>query len=258
MLFTWLMLAGFILLFSPTYLTNQFPFAFTRIFRIPLSLSRDFALSSQTQQPLEEAATRTQTQYQNAIMNLKNTLKQQREKFNKLYGLYNGNVWEGTDFSTVDVIGSPGLTGQRNELYIDCRKESSLVKGLFILADNSVIGRISDVVSHTARVKLFTDTTSTIEVQIGDSNVKRIMQGNGDNTAKIKLVPLTYNIKQGDKVFACRLPGFLDAPMIVGEVTECKRDEKEPMLWDITVRPRCDIEKTKNVDIIIMNPKKKS
>lgn len=256
MLFTWLMLAGFILLFSPAYLTNKFPFAFTRIFRIPLNMSRDFALSAQTQQPLEEEATRTQTQYQNAYENLKKILEQQQIKLDRLYGLYNGSVWEGTDFSAVDVIGSPVLTGQRNQLYIDCRKESSLVKGLFILADNSVIGKISDVSSYTARIKLFTDVTSEVEVQIGDLNVKRTMQGNGDNTAKIKLMPLKYKIKKDDKVFACRQPGFLDSPMIVGEVAECKRDEKEPMLWDITVEPRCDIKNIKAVDIIIMNPKK--
>jgi cell shape-determining protein MreC len=69
-------------------------------------------------------------------------------------------------------------------------------------------------------------------------------------------MPLKYKIKQGDKVFACRQPGFLDAPMIIGEVAECKRDEKEPMLWDITVKPRCDIKNIKDVAIIIMNPKK--
>ena len=49
-------------------------------------------------------------------------------------------------------------------------------------------------------------------------------------------------------------PGFLDSAMVVGEVQQCKRDNKNPALWDITVKPSCDITKLSNVAVIIMNP----
>jgi cell shape-determining protein MreC len=42
--------------------------------------------------------------------------------------------------------------------------------------------------------------------------------------------------------------------MIVGEVQQCKRDNKNPALWDITVKPSCDITKLNNVAVLLMNP----
>jgi rod shape-determining protein MreC len=255
MLFTWFTLAGFILLFSPRSLTNQFSLAFFHIFQWPLSVGRNFALSAQTRESVENSPNREQTQYKNYVANLEQTLEQQRQKFQKIYGLYNGCVWEGVDFALADVI-TVTTGGPRNELHVDCRKITGMVKGQFVMADNSIIGTISDVSSHTAIVKLFTDSTSKIAVQIGDLNVPRMMQGNGNNTAKILLLPRKYEVKKGDQVFVCKKPGLLDAPMIIGQVAECKRDSEDPLLWDITVKPACDVEKLNDVAVIIMNPRK--
>jgi cell shape-determining protein MreC len=254
MLFTWLMLVGFILLFAPAGLTNKLPFTFAYIFRWPLSMSRSIVLSAPVEQQLPNAPTRTELQYQNHIANLEKLLKEQQDKFDRLYGLYNGTVSKGMDFAEAGVI-THRIVGPRNELLIDCRNDTGLVKGQYILADNSVIGTITDISSHTARVRLFTDTSSKISVQIGD-NVKRVMLGAGDNTAKVQHVPVEYKVNVGDKVFAYRQPGFLDAPMVVGQVTTCKRDENNPLLWDITVQPRCRIDQLENVNVIIMNPQK--
>jgi rod shape-determining protein MreC len=255
MLFTWLLLAGFILLFSPKNLTNQFSFAFFRIFQWPLSIGRNFALSAPTQEPIEDVPDRELSKYKNHIANLEQTIKQQNQNFQKLFGLYNNPVWANVDLALAGVI-TATISGSRNELHINCRKTTGLAKGLFILADNSIVGTISDVLSHTAIVKLFTDSTSKVAVQIGDLEVPLMMHGNGNNTAKVMLLPRKYKVKKGDRVFVCRKPGFIDAPMIIGQITECKRDSKEPLLWDITVKPACDVENLKEVYVIIMNPQK--
>jgi hypothetical protein len=41
--------------------------------------------------------------------------------------------------------------------------------------------------------------------------------------------------------------------MIIGKVAECKRDDENPSLWDITVEPACDIERLNDVAVIVMN-----
>jgi len=254
MLFTWFMLTGIIFLFAPQNLTDQFQFAFVRIFRWPLSIGGNMVMSAQTQQLLAGAAGPSEIQYRNAIENYKQTLAQYQKDYEKLYGLYNTYVWEGTDFALADVI-TATVEGTRNELMISCRKTNGLVKGQFVLGDNTIIGTISDISSHTASVKLFTDPTSKIAVKIGDLDIKKVMQGDGNKTAKIPLVSIEHKIKEGDEVFARKKAGFSDAPMIIGRVARLKRDEKDPLFWDITVEPACDIEHLDNVAIIIMNPK---
>jgi rod shape-determining protein MreC len=255
MLFTWFMLTGFIFLFTPQNLTDKFQLAFVHVFRWPLSIGGNLALTARTQQPLTGTVGRSEIQNRNYIATLEETLNREREKFKKLYGLYNTYVWEGTNFALADVI-TATVEGTRNELTIACRKTNGLVRGQFVLGDNSIIGTVSDVSSRTASVKLFTDPTSRIAVKIGELDIKKWMQGNGNNTAKIPLVSIEHEIKKGDNVIARKNAGFLDAPVIVGRVAQLKRDDKDPLFWDITVEPACDIEQLEDVAIIIMNPQK--
>jgi len=210
-------------------------------------------MTAQTQQPLAGAASRSDTQYTNYIANLEETLAQERKKLKKLSGLYNTYVWEGTDYALADVI-TATVDGSRNELTIACRKTTGLAKGQFVLGDESIIGTISDIFPQIskAEVKLVTDPMSIMPVKVAE--FKNVMKGSGNNSAKIEMVK--NKVKVGESVFALKKPGFLDAPMIVGKVTECNRNQKNPSLWDITVVPACNIEQLEDVAVIIMNPQK--
>jgi len=256
MLFTWFMLTGFIFLFAPQNLTSKFQLAFVHVFRWPLTIGGNLVMTAQTQQPLAGAVSRSETQYLNYIANLEETLAQERTRFKKLDALYNTYVWEGTDFALADVI-TKTVEGSRNELTIDCRKTTGLAKGQFVLGDESIIGMISDVFPQISKatVELVTDPMSKIPVKIaGFKNImKGIMIGTGNNSAKIEMVK--NKVEVGVSVFALKKPGFLDAPMIVGKVSECNRN-KDPSLWDITVVPACDIKQLEDVAVIIMNPQK--
>ena len=83
----------------------------------------------------------------------------------------------------------------------------------------------------------------------------RIMQGNGNSSAKVQLVSANYKIKIGDIVYAQKKPGFLGTPVIVGTLAQCKSNDENPLVWDITVKPACDIESLADVAIIVMNPR---
>jgi len=253
MLFTWFTLTGFIFLFTPQKLTNKFQFAFARIFSWPLSISRNISLSAHTQQPLTNLVSRRKyNKLQNYLANVTQELLQERQKFEKLSELRNRFVWEGTDFVLADII-TAFIDASHSELIINRGQIDGLTEDQFVLGNNSIIGTISDVSSRIARVKLITDPTSNIAVKIAELNAGRVMQGNGNSSAKVQL--LKHKVKTGDKVYADKKPGFLDAPMIVGTVSDCKRNDEIPLLWDITVEPACDIETLNSVAVIIMNPR---
>ena len=262
------MLGGSILLLAPQNLTGKIQLGFVRVFRWPLSIGGDFALTANTQQTLEDAVPRREyDKLQNHCDNLEELLRAQREKFERLYGLYNTYKWEGVNYIVADVI-TANIDRARSELTVAYGKGTGMVKGQYVLGDNSIIGTISDFSSGTAHVKLFTDPTSKMPVRIGKS-VERMMQGNGDNSAKIPQLLKDHKVEVGDKVFASdkKMVGdevfasnnkirFLGASMIVGKVAQVKTSRKDPLLWDVTVKPACDIEKLENVAIIIMNPPK--
>ena len=79
------------------------------------------------------------------------------------------------------------------------------------------------------------------------------MQGIGSNSAKIQMLSTKHEVKVGDVVYADKKIGLLDDLMIIGKVEQCKRGA-EPLVWDITVKPVCDIEGLNIVAVIVMNP----
>ncbi len=253
MLFTWFTLAGFIFLFSPANLTNKFQFAFARIFSYPLHIGRNISLSAGTQQTLRDKDMVSRDEYERLQHHLANVTQQRDEAqqiVQKLSKMRNIPAWERMGFVLADVT-TISINKQRSELYINRGQDDGLTKEQFVLADNSIIGTISDVDAHAARVRLFTDPTSNIAVKIGNTNAW--LRGNGENLAKISMVK--HKLKVGSKIIAAKKPGFLDIPMIIGKVVQCKRNA-EPLLWNILVEPVCDIQKQKvtNVVVIVMNP----
>ena len=254
MLFTWFMLTGLILLFAPQNLTNDLQFAFARIFRWPLTIGKNISLYARTKQPAPGANFDGKSRYENHIANLKEQLRIQQEEIIELTMMRDSfPALEKAGLIMADVIRS-SINGTRSELTINRGQNDGLVKGLFVLGDNSIIGTVSDVSPRTAKVKLFTDPASRIAVRIGNLNFDRLMEGGGKDEAKIPHLPTKHKIRVGDKVLAKKNPGFLDASMIIGVVARCERDDTNPLIWDITVKPVCDIERLNSITVIIMNP----
>lgn len=255
MLFTWLMLAGFILILAPQYWTDNLQFAFFRIFHWPLKIGNEISLASATQRQITGSTNQTIIQYKNHIANLEQSLEQANQKINQLSGLRSRfPLLKGAKLVPAD-ISTLTIGDTQAELIINRGTDDGLARNQFVIADNSIIGTVTDVSNRMARVKLFTDKSSNIAVKVGKSEVKRVMQGMGNYSAKIiPDIPTTTPVKAGDQVFAYKKPGLLDVPMIIGIVTKCKKNDRQPSVWDITVQPACDITKIDNVSVLIMNP----
>ena len=259
MLLTLLLLISLIFFFAPQKLTNKFQFAFVRVFCWPLNIGRNFSLStsrvtaSAQGAPKDIVSRQKYDKLHNHLANVIEWLRQERQKVEKLSGLRDRLVWKGVNFVLADVI-TAYIDGLHSEIIINRGQDDGLAKDQFVLANESIIGTISNVDSRTARVRLFTDPASKIKVQIGELNLERIMQGSGNVSASVQLVPTKHKIEIGDVVCAQKKPGFLGTPVIVGTVDKCKSNDENPLLWDITVKPVCDIENLSDVAVIVMNP----
>lgn len=253
MVFVWFILIGFIFLLAPQSLTNKFQFAFVHIFRWPLRIGRNISLSARTERVLTDVVSRREhNQLQNYLANVTEELLQKHKKVEKLSKLRDRlYAMEGAKLMTADII--TASTDGHNELIINRGEIDGLGEGQFVLGDNSIIGGISEVSPRTAKVRLITDPSSKIAVKLG--KLETVIQGDGNGSVKVPLLSIKHKIEIGQEVFACKKPGFLDSPVIIGTVAQCKRDDENPILWDIMVKPACDISKLTDVAVIIMNPK---
>jgi rod shape-determining protein MreC len=211
-------------------------------------------LSVKTELPLKNDFSQKERQYQNYILNLEEELRQKNEAVEQLTGLRTRlRGLEGAKLVPADII-TASVEGPRGELIINRGSDDGLKKECFVIGDNSVIGTIMEVAGRTARVRLFSDASSAAQVNIPGLEINMLMQGNGNGSAKIKMVPVKHKIKTGDAVLVRKKPGYMDIAMVAGVVQQCNRDAKNASLWDIAVRPVCDVTKLNTVAVIIMTP----
>jgi rod shape-determining protein MreC len=190
---------------------------------------------------------------QNHLANITEELLQKHRKVEELSGLRDRlYALQGAKLMLADV--SIGSIDGDNKLIINRGESDGLAVGQFVLGDNSIIGTISEVSVRTAKVKLITDPTSSIAARIMGLDIETVIQGDGKDSVKVQLVSIKHKVKVGDDVYACKKPGFLDTPIKIGTVVDHERDDENPLLWDITVKPACDMKKLTDVAVVIMNP----
>ncbi len=252
-LFTVFMLAGVFFLFAPADITSKLQFAFAHLFQRPLSKSRDVTLAANKQQSFANVVSLSEyLKLRNHLANNIQWLHQVHQKAEKLSGIRSRTPWEGVNFVLADIIAG-STNGSQNEFIINRGQDDGLAKGHFVLSHHSIIGTISNLDSRTARVQLLTDPASQTAVTIGKLSVRGIMQGNGNCSAKIQLLPTKYEIKMGDIVYVQKKPGLLDVSVIAGTISECKPNDENPLLWDMSVEPACNTRKICDVAVVVID-----
>lgn len=258
-LFISLFLTGLIFLFAPQRLTGKLQFAFVRILCRPLSVGRDISISTYGFMASAKGSSDnviSRERYEklhNHLANITEWLKQERLKVETLSGLRNRTVWQGVKFVLADVITST-IDGMHSEFIINRGEKDGLLAGQFVMANESIIGTIYKTDTRTAIIRLVTDPASQIAVKIEGLNKDRMLQGAGGNSAKVKLLPTKYKVEVDEVVYAQKKPGFLSTPIIVGTVVQCESNKDDPLLWDITVKPACDVASLTEVSVIVINP----
>ncbi|MBN2269834.1 MAG: hypothetical protein JXN61_04425 [Sedimentisphaerales bacterium] len=253
MLFTWFLLAGLILLIAPAKWTSNFQFAFLRVFNWPLRIGENISLSVGTREHLtagDVVSRREHNQLKNYCANLEAKLAREQQRIETLTRLPNRSFL-GNAKLVEALVYTSSIDKTNGELSMDAGGNRDLERGQFVLAENSIIGTISDVSPVGARVKLLTSPASNIAVEMG--GVKRFMQGIGGNKAKIPMIKQKPEI--GTEVMAARSAGFLNTLIIVGRVAGCERNAESAALWDIIVEPALDIDELRDVVVIVMNPR---
>lgn len=250
MLFIWLVMGSAILLLVPQSVTGQFQLAFAHVFRWPLSLGRTISLSTHVNQRRENVVPRDKyEQLEVHVANLQVQLRQAQLKIEQLSNLRQRYPLSGAGFVPAQVI-TANITPLRCELVINRGQDEGIRTGQFVLADNSVIGTVISVDSRTARIRLITDRESKIAVKIGDAD--RFMHGCGDSQARVPMIKTKVPV--GAKVVASEKAGFLDVPMVVGDVVQCENNSQSALLWDLIVEPVGDLGKLQKVTVVVMNP----
>ena len=110
--------------------------------------------------------------------------------------------------------------------------KDGIKKGSPIVKNNFLIGQISEVNFQTSRVMLLTDINSRIPILIGEQLKQAILVGDPSSKSKLNFQYLSkkYKLKNEDKIYTSDLDGVLKRGILIGSITEVKKDENNKIL----------------------------
>jgi rod shape-determining protein MreC len=133
-------------------------------------------------------------------------------------------------------------------LIIDRGSDSGLRRGMPVVTQNGLVGRIASVLPNAARVQLITDPDSLINVKIEPSGEKGVLQGQVTGDVIVDMIPKTAKVNPGDLVLTSGLGGNYPPDIIIGQITGLRSREND-LFQRATVQLAVDFE---NLDIVLV------
>jgi rod shape-determining protein MreC len=151
-------------------------------------------------------------------------------------------------YSAASVIGrdpSPFL----RYIIIDKGSNQGLRRGMPVVTDQGLVGRVDAVISSAARVQLITDTTSAVNIRLEKADREAVLTGTVAGDLTLDLVPQDVNLEVGDLALTSGLGGSYPADLIVGQVVTVRRRDSD-LFQQAFIQPVVDFAQLKIVLVI--------
>lgn len=254
--FTWL-IAGIVVLILPSRITSKVWDVFRNTFNPILKIGRH--VDEYPSMPLNPGEAVTHEQYQELwkdYNNLKATLRTLHEDYNKLAAIRSELPRAFGGLAIAQVVGP--LSNYRHDVVINKGTTEGIKPGQYVLSTekNCIVGIIRNSSERNAEMRALTDSEQGIEIRIVNEaqsrNIPGMMFGNGKSACKIRMIRRETKVEVGDVVYAASRPGYLNIPIVIGEVVEVQPDDEHPLLWDVTVQPAEKMTQMDDVAVIII------
>ncbi|KKR49188.1 MAG: Cell shape-determining protein MreC [Candidatus Magasanikbacteria bacterium GW2011_GWC2_40_17] len=139
-----------------------------------------------------------------------------------------------------------------NVLLIDKGLKDGLKEGLGVLAEEGIlIGKIIKVEEKNSQIRIITDNESKIAVSIlNPDQASGIMSGEHNLRLLLTMIPLTENIKPGDKVVTSNLDSGIKKGMLIGQIESVQKELYQPFQSAI-VKPAVDLNKLNIIYVLL-------
>jgi len=132
--------------------------------------------------------------------------------------------------------------------------DDGLRRGMPIVTQNGLAGRVSQVTAKSARIQLITDPSVKVNVRIQPSRSEAILTGSITGEVSLEQIPQNAKVNPGNLILTSGLGGNYPPNIIVGQVTSVKSQEYA-LFQSASVQPVSDFSELEIVLVIInFNP----
>ena len=125
-----------------------------------------------------------------------------------------------------------------------------ILRGMPVVTDQGLVGRIDAVIADAARVQLITDPASSVNVRLQNAETEAALSGSVTGDVTLDLIPQDTNVQTGDLVLTSGLGGGYPPDLIVGQVVNVRTREFD-LFQQATVQPVVDFNRLQIVLVIV-------
>jgi len=112
-------------------------------------------------------------------------------------------------------------------LIINRGSDDGLRRGMPVVTQHGLIGRVAAVTAGAARVQLITDPAATVNVHLEPSASPAVLHGSLTGDITLDMIPQDEEIKTGDLVLTSGLGGSYPPNILIGQVSGVRSREQD-------------------------------
>ena len=124
------------------------------------------------------------------------------------------------------------------------------LRGMPVVTDQGLIGRIDAVIADAARVQLITDPASSVNVRLQNAETEASLVGSVTGDMTLELIQQDIDVQSGDLVLTSGLGGGYPPDLIIGQVVNVRSRDFD-LFQQATVQPVVDFNQLKIVLVIV-------
>jgi rod shape-determining protein MreC len=124
------------------------------------------------------------------------------------------------------------------------------LRGMPVVTNQGLIGRIDAVIADAARVQLITDPASSVNVRLQNAETEASLIGSVTGDMTLEMIPQDIDVQPGDLVLSSGLGGGYPPDLIIGQVVNVRSRDFD-LFQQATVQPVVDFNRLEIVLVIV-------
>lgn len=125
-----------------------------------------------------------------------------------------------------------------------------ILRGMPVVTDQGLVGRVDAVIADAARVQLITDPASMVNVRLQNAQEEGALVGSATGDVVMQMIPQDATIEIGDLVLTSGLGGSYPPDLIVGQVVNIRSRDFD-LFQQATIQPVVDFNRLQIVLVIV-------
>lgn len=122
-------------------------------------------------------------------------------------------------------------------------------RGMPVVTNQGLVGRVDAVIADAARVQLITDPASSVNVYLQNADTNAVLYGSVTGDISLDLISQNATVEAGDLILTSGLGGGYPADLIIGQIVTVQSLEFE-LFQQATVQPAVDFSRLEIVLVI--------